>query len=61
MPVSCVERGRWDGSRHRERFIPAPQAAGPAMRRLKAAHARKLAAIGGEARANQAEVWSEHR
>ncbi len=58
VPVSCMERGRWDGSRHRERFIPSPQAAGPAMRRMKSAQAREMVAIGGEARADQAEVWS---
>ncbi len=59
VPVSCMERGRWDGSRHRERFTPSPQTAGPAMRRMKSLHARKLAAMRGEARADQGEVWSE--
>src|SRR5262249_55484149 len=41
VPVSCMERGRWDASRHRERFAPSPQAAGPSMRRLKALQARR--------------------
>ncbi len=36
VPVSCVEAGRWQGSRHSESFAPAPQAAYPRMRRLKA-------------------------
>ena len=36
VPVSCVEAGRWDLSRHRERFAPAPQAAYPELRRMKA-------------------------
>jgi hypothetical protein len=58
VPVSCMERGRWDGSRHRERFVPSPQTAGPAMRRMKALQARELLAVGGEARADQAAVWS---
>jgi hypothetical protein len=29
VAVSCVEHGRWDGSRHGEAFAPAPQAAYP--------------------------------
>ena len=57
VPVSCMERGRWDGSRHRERFVPSPQTAGPKLRRMKAHYARKLAAVGGEARADQGAVW----
>src|SRR3954470_19961804 len=35
VPVSCVEHGRWDGSRHAEVFSPAPQAAYPTLRRRK--------------------------
>src|SRR4051794_2005947 len=40
VPVSCVEHGRWDGERHGEAFTPAPQAAYPAMRKLKNVQAR---------------------
>jgi hypothetical protein len=59
IPVSCVERGRWDGLRHRERFRPSPQTADPKMRRLKSKRARVNADAGREARADQAEVWDE--
>jgi len=59
VPVSCVEHGRWDGSRHGEALAPAPQAAYPELRRLKAARVRERAAAGLEARAAQNEVWEE--
>ena len=59
VPVSCVEHGRWDGSRHGEALAPAPQAAYPELRRLKAARVRERAAAGLEARAAQGEIWSE--
>jgi hypothetical protein len=52
-PVSCVEQGRWDHSRHRETFRPSPQAADPSLRRVK----RATANVAG--RADQAEVWAE--
>ncbi len=59
IPVSCVERGRWDGRRHRERFRPSPQAADPRMRRSKNRRARMNVDAGREARADQGEVWTE--
>jgi hypothetical protein len=59
VPVSCVEAGRWDGSRHEEAFTAAPQTANPRMRRMKADQVRRSAAAGGELRALQGEVWNE--
>lgn len=59
VPVSCVEAGRWDGSRHGEALTPAPQAAYPALRRMKNAQARAQASMGAEARADQSAVWQE--
>lgn len=59
IPVSCVEQGRWDGSRHREAFRPSPQSADPRMRKLKNKRARMSFAAGSEARADQGEVWRE--
>jgi hypothetical protein len=51
VPVSCVEAGRWDGTRAADAFAAAPQAAFPSLRRAKSAAA---AAAG---RAAQEEVW----
>jgi hypothetical protein len=59
VPVSCVEHGRWDGSRHGEGFAPAPQAAYPALRRMKNRQATVRAVAGGEIRAMQSAVWDE--
>jgi hypothetical protein len=59
IPVSCVEAGRWDGSRHSQPFSPAPQAAYAELRRKKARVIKQSLDHGGPARANQAEVWDE--
>ena len=59
VPVSCVEAGRWDGSRHDESFAPAPQTAYPALRSLKNRAARQAVASGMAPRAMQSEVWAE--
>ena len=59
VPVSCVEAGRWDGSRAEESFAPAPQAAYPALRRMKNAQAQLRLAGGAIARADQSAVWEE--
>jgi hypothetical protein len=57
VPVSCVERGRWDGRRHREDFGTSPQTAYPELRRAKSIQAASRAAAGLDARADQAQVW----
>jgi len=59
VPVSCVEAGRWQGSRHRESLRPAPQSAYPDLRRAKALQARRRVAAGLDARADQGAVWDE--
>jgi hypothetical protein len=59
VPVSCVEAGRWDGGRHDEAFVPAPQTANPRLRRMKNTQVRASVAAGLEARAVQGEVWRE--
>ena len=58
VPVSCVEAGRWDGSRHDHDFEVAPQTASPRLRREKAEQAREQVAAGAEARADQGSVWN---
>ena len=57
IPVSCVEAGRWDGSRRHERFRPSLQAADPELRRVKQMRVRENARRGMEPRAIQSEVW----
>jgi hypothetical protein len=59
VPVSCVEAGRWDGSRAAEAFTPAPQTANPQLRRMKSTQARGRIDAGLEGRADQSEVWRE--
>jgi hypothetical protein len=59
VPVSCVERGRWDGSRHGEGFTAAGDAAYPDLRRRKATRMAEAALRGAPMRASQAEVWQE--
>jgi hypothetical protein len=59
VPVSCVEAGRWDGARHGEAFSPAPQAAYPALRKLKNRAASDALAAGHAPRAAQGAVWNE--
>jgi hypothetical protein len=57
-PVSCVERGRWDGRRAHDRLTPSPQAADPALRRAKRARMNATAVAGQALRADQGEVWA---
>jgi hypothetical protein len=52
VPVSCVEAGRWDRTRHGEPMLSSPQAADPDLRRLTRAGARAAG------RADQGEVWA---
>jgi hypothetical protein len=59
VPMSCVEHGRWDGSRHAEAFTPAPQAAYPSLRAMKNRAAATRVTAGLEARAEQGDVWDE--
>ena len=57
VAVSCVEAGRWDGTRSREAFEPSAQAAFPALRAAKNRRVRDALVAGLDARADQAEVW----
>lgn len=57
IPVSCVERSRWDGRRHSEPFTPSPATAFPALRAAKSERMRASMAVAAEARADQGEVW----
>jgi hypothetical protein len=59
IPVSCVEHGRWDGTRHEESFAPSPAAAYPSLRARKNSHVRAAMAAGREMRADQGAVWDE--
>lgn len=57
--VSCVEAGRWDGSRNADGFSRAEQMAYPEMRREKARQANRARLEAREARADQGAVWGE--
>ena len=57
VAASCVEAGRWDGTRSREAFEPSAQAAFPALRAAKNRRVRDALVAGLDARADQAEVW----
>ena len=59
IPVSCVERGRWQHHRHADALAPAPQSAHPSLRRLKNEQARASMNEGGVPRAEQGAVWEE--
>ena len=61
VPVSCVEQGRWTPGREADPMVPAPQAADPALRRLKRDAANRSARAGLTARADQGEVWGAVR
>ena len=58
-PVSCVEAGRWDGSRHAESFEPAAQAAYPSLRRMKSGQVRSQLERDALPCADQSAVWAE--
>ncbi len=59
VPVSCVEVGRWEHSRHADAFAPSPQTAYPELRRARSRWVRERAVAGLQARADQGEVWDE--
>lgn len=59
VPVSCVEAGRWQGSRNAEEFRPSPQAAHPKLREEKVKQSHRARMAGMETRADQGAVWSE--
>jgi len=57
VPVSCVEAGRWDHSRHGEAHAVSPQAAYPELRRARSMEKMRRQAAGLRAEADQSEVW----
>lgn len=62
VPVSCVERGRWDSSRHADELTPSRHAAYPELRRMRSSsktrRIRQLVSAVTEAEADQSATWS---
>jgi hypothetical protein len=62
LPVSCVEAGRWDPSRHLDEFVPSPHSAYPELRKwLSSGTIRRLQEAQDafrEARRVQQGVWA---
>ena len=56
VPVSCIERGRWDRGRHAEPFAVSHNSSDPALRAIKREFANRP---GGNGRPDQGAVWSE--
>jgi hypothetical protein len=59
VPVSCVERERWDDRRRSDRFTVATHTPDPRLRRAKRATANRRHAGGDEPRPDQVEVWEQ--
>lgn len=59
VAVTCIEAGRWDGSRHGELFNRANRTADADLRGKKKRAMMEQAARGLEARPSQGEVWEE--
>lgn len=58
VPVSCVEAGRWDYSRHDEAHAASPNACYPELRRLRARESMRREVNGLRGQADQGEVWA---
>jgi hypothetical protein len=58
VPVSCVEAGRWDHSRHGAAYSASPQSSYPEMRRRKYEEKERRRAAGLAATPDQGQVWS---
>lgn len=59
VPVTCLEEGRWDASRHRDAFVASPQSVDPELRRAKSREAYRRHGLGLRPQADQGEVWDE--